>query len=127
MAKPQASFIHKLQERLANDPVKRILLAKEYAIEDWLLGAYEQLVSRKELITVEGVSTLGLDCIVKIARVREWVLTERIRRLGGERRGGDICFGEGSPGYADHSGWKHPIITVSVEEIKDQIKKEFGI
>lgn len=88
MAKPQASFIHKLQERLANDPVKRILLAKEYAIEDWLLGAYEQLVSRKELITVEGVSTLGLDCIVKIARVREWVLTERIRRLGGERRGG---------------------------------------
>lgn len=132
MAKPQAASIRKLRKQLDGDPIERILLAKEYGIKDWLLGAYDQLISRKEPLTLEEGSTLGLDCTIKIMHVREEEIPKRICdertttiHAEGNRRGDRIP--EHFAPRGSFNSWSlntHPIMTSSRT---DRIKQVFGI
>ena len=135
MAKPQAASIRKLRKQLDGDPIERILLAKEYGIKDWLLGAYDQLISRKEPLTLEEASALGSDCTLKIMHAREQEYEEILKRFCDERattihtegnRRGDRIPEHFAP-RGSFNSWSlntHPIMTSSRT---DRIKQVFGI
>ncbi|KAL5532891.1 hypothetical protein ACEPAF_4665 [Sanghuangporus sanghuang] len=75
-----ALAISKLDMLIA-DPVAKIVLAKTFGIKDWLLPAYFELATRKESFTLEEANKLGIECLVRLAEVRE----SRYRRLLGNQ------------------------------------------
>lgn len=86
MTKPQTSATQKLQNLLGDDPVRRIIVAKEYDIQHWLSGAYLQLASRKEPLNAEEGSSLGYEIAFKIVEVRERAYENMFNKMCGDCR-----------------------------------------
>jgi hypothetical protein len=49
----------------------RILLAREWRVQEWLLGGYRELVQRSQTISKEDERQLGLETTVTLFRLRE--------------------------------------------------------
>ncbi|EAU91897.1 hypothetical protein CC1G_04664 [Coprinopsis cinerea okayama7 len=63
--------ISKLREILFRDPATRIVHSRKYNIDEWLLPAYEQLVTRSDPITIEEANLIGLETTLKLCAIRE--------------------------------------------------------
>lgn len=78
-------------------PVERIKLAKEYDIASWLGPAYKELCLRAQPLTVDEGSKLGLEDVVKISAVRDFVGKRAPMRTGQDGRAATLfeaTFGE---------------------------------
>ncbi|KAI5117707.1 hypothetical protein M0805_003196 [Coniferiporia weirii] len=75
--KIRQTAIEKLQ-RNNIDIVTKVELAHRYDIREWLFGGYLALGKREEPLTVEEAARLGFDFAVKMARVREQLLRDKI-------------------------------------------------
>lgn len=53
------------------DPVDRIVLAQTHRVVEWLVPALVQLAQREEPLGASDVKKLGVDMVLKMARVRE--------------------------------------------------------
>ncbi|KAF9012718.1 hypothetical protein BDQ17DRAFT_1344506 [Cyathus striatus] len=53
------------------DPVEKILLAKVHKIPSWLIGGYNELIRRRESISVEEATRLGTETTVGLFHIRE--------------------------------------------------------
>ena len=53
------------------DPIDKYVLAKKYAVTEWLVPTLNELARREQPIGKEDVEKLGLDCALKVAEVRE--------------------------------------------------------
>ncbi|THH08473.1 hypothetical protein EW145_g2676, partial [Phellinidium pouzarii] len=60
------------------DLVTKIELAHKYDIREWLFGAYLALGKRVEPLTVDEGARLGFDFAIKMARIREQLLRDKI-------------------------------------------------
>jgi hypothetical protein len=53
----------------------KILFARECLAVDWLVDAYNELARRQETISDEEAAVVGIQCAMRILRVREkWTL-----------------------------------------------------
>jgi len=59
---------------LSMDPIDKYVLAKKYAVTEWLVPTLNELAQRQKPIGKEDVERLGLDCALKVAEVREGLL-----------------------------------------------------
>ncbi|KAF6747350.1 hypothetical protein DFP72DRAFT_608191 [Ephemerocybe angulata] len=53
------------------EPSERIRLGREYAVKSWLSSAYEELVTRKAVISNDEVKSIGWETINELWAVRE--------------------------------------------------------
>jgi hypothetical protein len=56
---------------MTRDPVEKIVLARTYHVEQWLVPALNDLVRRTEPLSLEEAVKLGWDYTLKIGQVRE--------------------------------------------------------
>jgi len=56
---------------IMTDPVRKIEIAREYDIDDWMLPALNQLVQRDQALTMEEGERLGMEYTLKLASIRE--------------------------------------------------------
>ncbi|CAE6399222.1 unnamed protein product [Rhizoctonia solani] len=85
-----------LAEKALND-VNKMLLARELGIEDWLAPAHIRLCQRREQLTGEEASKLGMDSVLLIARIREQNASKDKRKFVT----GYYC--SGCSGFTSHS------------------------
>ncbi|KAG8687860.1 hypothetical protein FRC11_006486 [Ceratobasidium sp. 423] len=64
------AFLLPLAEKHLSD-IDKILFAREFNIEDWLVPAHIRLCQRKEKLTTEEARKLGVDSVLLIARLGE--------------------------------------------------------
>jgi len=57
------------------DPVEKAAFAFKYDIQTWLLRALNDIARRAEPLSQRDVDILGLDTVLKLARVRESITT----------------------------------------------------
>lgn len=57
--------------KVAMNPIPKISFARQYNIPKWLLAGYEDLVKRKEPISLDEVEQLGWDTAIQIYQIRE--------------------------------------------------------
>lgn len=139
MTKSQTSAIQKLESLLGEDPIRRILLAKEYDIQNWLSRAYVQLASRKEPLNAKDAASLGYECAFKIVEVRERAYEIMFTKLCGDctRRVASSTDPQANrrryflePQYPafeeviEREPKKHPITIVNLTEL---VKEVFGM
>ncbi|KAF9228863.1 hypothetical protein BS17DRAFT_213769 [Gyrodon lividus] len=74
-AMPRQTAIDNLS-RLAIPPVEKIVLARTYGVEAWLLPAMNALVQRSKPIDMEEASRLGIETALKLASVREQIAVD---------------------------------------------------
>lgn len=79
--------IARLAPLLMADPIKQVQLAYKYAVTAWLLPGLHALARRNESLGRKDVEALGLDCVLKLAAVRE---TYSFQVGGGGREGYDF-------------------------------------
>lgn len=69
--------------------VTKVLLAREYKIQDWLLAGYQELAKRDETISFPEAERVGKDTAILIFQIREdifrrmtqnWGCTQRIQK-----------------------------------------------
>ena len=63
--------VHKLESKLQGDPVRKIVLARQYGIGMWLLDGLLELVEREACPSDEEEKSLGAATIIKLFRSRE--------------------------------------------------------
>jgi hypothetical protein len=59
-----------LAEKVLND-VDKIAFAREFHVDKWVVPAYTRLCQRKETLTNEEATKIGLDGVLLIYRIRE--------------------------------------------------------
>lgn len=59
------------------DAVKRIVLAKTYSVDDWLLLGYMELAKRVSPIDMDEASRIGLESTLRLYQAREEVAKMR--------------------------------------------------
>jgi hypothetical protein len=57
--------------QFALDPINKYLVAREYAVTEWLVPTLNEMAQRAKPMTVEDAERLGLECVLKVAEVRE--------------------------------------------------------
>ncbi|CAE6399205.1 hypothetical protein ACGC1H_005954 [Rhizoctonia solani] len=101
------------------DDIDKILFAREFDIQDWLVPAHVRLCQRQEKLTTEEARKLGVDTVLLIARLGQqnsqapgynkgqWYCDHC---LGFERKGGwSTCAGcQGHSGVAAHNIYNGP-------------------
>jgi hypothetical protein len=60
-----------LTSKLENDPARQVALAYEFQIDEWLIPALNALARRKEPMGEDNVAVMGIECVLKVARIRE--------------------------------------------------------
>lgn len=63
------SYLVPLAEKLLGD-VDKIVFAREFDVKDWLAPAHTRLCQRKEPLTSEEASKLGVDSLLLINRIQ---------------------------------------------------------
>ena len=53
--------------------VEKIVLAKEYFVEEWMRGGYEELVNRPSTLSDDEAEQISWKSAMKISRIREAV------------------------------------------------------
>jgi hypothetical protein len=53
------------------DPAEKYLLARETDVDAWLLPSLRQLATREESLSMADFERLGIECVLKLARLRE--------------------------------------------------------
>jgi len=61
--------------------VDKLVAAKRYNIDEWLLPALLSLAQRPELISIEEGHRIGLETALKLASVREKLKVEPVQKL----------------------------------------------
>ncbi|EIN06752.1 hypothetical protein PUNSTDRAFT_25128, partial [Punctularia strigosozonata HHB-11173 SS5] len=56
---------------IAIDAVRKVVLAKKFSVDQWLLPALNEIARRAKPIDVEDIEKLGLEYALKLAEVRE--------------------------------------------------------
>jgi hypothetical protein len=56
---------------LLTSPIDRVLLARKYGVDVWLLPAYQQICEREAWLSDEEGRQLGIDDVMKIGRARQ--------------------------------------------------------
>lgn len=59
--------------------VEKLALALKYEIKDWIVPGVDELARRPEPISVEDTAVLGLEVALKVAAVRESLVSEGLR------------------------------------------------
>ncbi|TFK74692.1 hypothetical protein BDN72DRAFT_833223 [Pluteus cervinus] len=67
----RALAIQQLDKMIKKDPTRRLVLARQFEIDPWVLPALKSLVCREESLTAEEGHRLGMDTVIKIANFRE--------------------------------------------------------
>lgn len=67
-------YLIPLAEKVLDD-VDKIAFAREFDVKDWLAPALTRLCQRKEPLTSEESSKLGVDSLLLVSRIREEKLT----------------------------------------------------
>lgn len=67
----RTTALDRLSTLLQDDPARRVVVANNYNVDGWLLPALNALAQRTEPLGVDDVVILGLDCVLRLARVRE--------------------------------------------------------
>lgn len=72
------------------DPIEKVLLARQNRIPEWLLAAYQELVNRELVISLEEAEQLGWDVAIRIFHMRDQAMATllQIHELG------EICLSE---------------------------------
>ncbi|EIW78695.1 hypothetical protein CONPUDRAFT_108685 [Coniophora puteana RWD-64-598 SS2] len=83
------SAINSASKMSGVDPVQKLSIAMAYHIEEWLRPALNGIACRKETLSPRDVEILGVDMVLKLARVREDSLT---RACLGKRKTEDRDF-----------------------------------
>lgn len=68
----------------SKDVVSKILVARKFAISRWFPELYEDLVRRKEPLTLSEMNSLGFTFVAKITKIRE-------ERISLEKCSCEIC------------------------------------
>lgn len=63
--------VEKLRANLGGDPARRVALAIQFDLEEWLIPALSELAQRDEPMNMADVNVMGVEVVLKIARVRE--------------------------------------------------------
>jgi hypothetical protein len=71
-------------------PIDKLVLARDYGVEEWLAGAYLAVCEAPEYPSDEDCLRLDRATIVKIGRAREACRSPRIRKLGPSSARADI-------------------------------------
>ena len=58
-------------EKIPMDPAQKYLIALETRVEQWVVPSLTSLATRKEPLSMADVDRLGLDCVLRLARIRE--------------------------------------------------------
>lgn len=53
------------------DPVQKIVLARNYDVDEWLLPGLNRLVQRAESLSLNDFHKLGPDIVIAVAAIRE--------------------------------------------------------
>lgn len=66
------------------DPIEKVLLARQNRIPEWLLAAYQELVNRELVISLEEAEQLGWDVAIRIFHMRDQAMATllQIHELG---------------------------------------------
>ncbi|KIJ63371.1 hypothetical protein HYDPIDRAFT_156204 [Hydnomerulius pinastri MD-312] len=81
---------------LLEDPIDRILLAKEFDIEgEWLLEAMNELARRPKPLGMEDVERLGVEFVIQMAAVRESFVVEIESRIQVVRESATVRLADG--------------------------------
>ena len=67
------------------DPVRQVILARQYDVPQWLPVAYTALCSRDEPINVAEGDRLGMETTTMLSRVREKLRDDFIKRHYGKK------------------------------------------
>ena len=59
------------------NPVRWLLLARQYDVHEWLFDALYALVHRRETLRLDEVEPLGIATVMKIVEIREEYLRTR--------------------------------------------------
>jgi hypothetical protein len=54
------------------DPAEKYLLARETGVDAWLISSLRQLATRDEALSTVDFERLGIECVLKLARLREF-------------------------------------------------------
>lgn len=55
------------------DPVQKYLAAVEMKVDQWIVPALLEIAQRPEPLSMHDYEVLGIDCVLRLARVRESV------------------------------------------------------
>jgi len=66
----------KVLSKVTMNPVTKVLLAREYNIQEWLLAGYDELAKRKETISLDEAEQLGKDTAIRLFQIREESLAD---------------------------------------------------
>ncbi|KAI6163367.1 hypothetical protein EDD17DRAFT_1812868, partial [Pisolithus thermaeus] len=72
--------------------VEKLALALEHEITDWIVPGVNELARRQEPISVEDTQILGLETALKVAAVRESLVTDGFRLTAGCRTAANVDF-----------------------------------
>jgi len=75
------------------DPVEKYLLGKQYDVAEWLVPALNELAQREKPMGINDVERLGLDCVLKVAEVRESLVLQLLNAKSSSY-GGKLVVGE---------------------------------
>jgi len=67
-------------ERLNINPLEKVMLARTYKVESFLVGGYKELIKRKEGPSLEEAKTLGYEAAIQLYEKREHHRQEGIPR-----------------------------------------------
>jgi hypothetical protein len=83
-------------EQVCKTSTEKVALAVQYDIQPWLLPGLNELAQRKEPLGNHDLELLGPEMLLKVAAVRESLITTIIRSSGGS-------FSRLNPGSRDAS------------------------
>ncbi|KAG9079121.1 hypothetical protein FS749_008811 [Ceratobasidium sp. UAMH 11750] len=100
-------------------PADRIQLARTYSIPGWEAAALKELCERDEPITEGEANMIGLEEVVRVARIREHRTSNvQARKVEDQHRPetGDL--------RAETEGWFGAAVLNELKEIRDQISSQ---
>ncbi|KAI6140487.1 hypothetical protein BKA82DRAFT_4179692 [Pisolithus tinctorius] len=81
--------------------VDRVVLSKKYKIEEWFLPALNELVKRREPITMEEAVQIGLEIGFTLACIRERLAMQKVNSGRGKRAGNRPEVNQGDIDFSD--------------------------